>query len=286
MKLSGAQQSAMDAMRAADGGKIVASQGVKRTTVEALERLGLVLVTRTLGQRDVHHRDGRITHKTTVQWSAQLRPDLPTEDVLAELDEVADGVRPMQPHHREPLAAYVATSAPRVALPDAPAKLADYSPAAAYARHLRDHPVQLVGLYRMYRHLTGDRPQAVPEGPDIGDVTNFWVITEPGTPAQPGKELCRVTGETHNAACLAANSLLNRRGGYAARRLGDKELGLWRYDFRAGGRVLRLSAVGDGREEVTEVATGRTVVVRGSVTAAERDARAEVDSLTSALNQT
>ncbi|MEV6401178.1 hypothetical protein AB0M39_41465 [Streptomyces sp. NPDC051907] len=287
MKLTGAQQRAYDAMQAAPDGKISSGSagGHKRTTAEALARRGLADVTKKMAEKTVRHRNGTTSRRVVVEWTAQLRPPMPDSEEIAELDLIVERrEKTLRPSQREHAAAYVAVVGPSVALEGAPLKSPDYSPAAAYAEHLKADTNHLLTAYTLVRHLTGEvaLPYDDPRE-SIGEPTNFWTIAEPGTPEAPGKELGRVEGATQNAAAIAANSLLNRRGRYDMRRLGSKELGAWRKDFRAAGRVLRLADDGEGAFRVNDVDSGVLVIVGATAFEAERDAVAEVSSLTAAL---
>lgn len=286
MALTGAQQRAYGIMREAPGAKIEAgTKGVKRTTVEALERVGLVTVTRTVREREMKQRGSTPAHlKTVIHWTAQLRPIMPNSLQIEELDLIAESPQTsMLPSQHDQVAAYVALALAHVVLPGTDSGSPDYSPTAQYPVYLALGDHELLDLYLTVRQLTGERPQRPNPRTALGDVTDVWEITQGTGPGGPVIELGRVQESTQNAAAIAAISLLNRRDGFNLRRMGSRELGGWRKDFRAGGTVLRLAATGDGREQVTVVKTRAVLVTRPTVHEAERDARAAYESLSAAL---
>lgn len=287
MKLSGAQQRALDTMRKSPDGTVRAYAGVTRPTAEALERRGLVTVERRLAERQVRQRGGGVNRRTYVDWTARLKPVMPTEAQVAALDATVAAGPPvvLVPAQRHWAAAYAALTAPSIAFQGSPAADPSYDPAAVYVETLHKGDAYALAAFNAVRMMSG----AVPMPPDPtavnGPPTTVWTIREPGTPDRPGVERARVVGATRIYAAQAANSILNQRGGYDMRRLGANEIGPWLKDFRAGGTVLRLSAVDGGPPayQVAEVATGDVMVIRATPEEAERDARADVDSLTSAL---
>lgn len=290
MKLTPAQTRAGNALRASPSHKIKSgdgwSQGISRPTVEALARKGLAEVVCTSTRRTRRHRDGRTSDYFTITWTAELIPQQPGADELAELDLVIrnrEGI--LRPAQRGHAAAYVAHTAPAVALEGSPARARGYSVCRAYREALRWPVPRLLDQVMMLRHMSGQAP--LPPGipaQDTGERTEVWVLTAKTDGPRPGKELGRVRGSTQNAAAIAGNSLLNTRGGYQMRRLGSLELGHWREDFRARGIVLRLEAVpSEEGFRVSQVTDGQTLVARPTADEAKRDALADLTALYAAL---
>lgn len=282
MKLSPAQQRAYDALRASPDRKISSDDRRRfaRSTVESLARMGVVELTRTQTERPRRHRNGTTTTYATVTWTAELVPQMPDAEALEELDLIiANGEGILRRTQREQAAAYVAHTAPAVALEGSPARSASYSVCRAY-RDALDRPVTwLLDQVMTLRHMTGQKP--LPGGipaQNTGQLTDVWVLTAQADGPRPGKELGRVRASTQNAAALRGNALLNTRGGYQMRRLHSHEVGSWVEDFRAHGMVLRLEAAGrDFR--VSQVADGRPLVFRPTADEARRDALADLTAL-------
>lgn len=285
-KMSPAQQRAYEALSRAEDGTLRDGQGITRTTVEAMERRGIVTVERTMDTREVTYRGGAKGTRTIVRWVARLVLARPTAEQCDELDLIArTGEHTLWDSQRRQVAAYLALTAPKVALPGAPATRPEYDPHAAFASYLTEDNARLIAGWLMFRSLAGEAELPPDPSEKTGKPTDYWVITEPGTPSEPGEELGRVHGATQVDAAIAANALLGRRGGFDMRRLGERELGGWRKDFRTGRAVLRLSATGDGMEQVTLVATGEVMVIRHTPQEAEADARADVAALDAALTR-
>jgi hypothetical protein len=283
MKLTPPQQRAYNALRASPTGKISSDERwrrIVRTTMAALARMGLVELHLTTTERTRRHRSGRLSTYVTVTWTAELVPDLPDADAMAELDLVIDNREGMlRPAQREQAAAYVAHTAPVVALDGSPARSADYSVCGAYREALEWPVSRLLDQVMMLRHMTGQRP--LPGGlpaQNTGQPTDVWVLTANTGGPRPGQELGRVRASTQNAAALRGNSLLNTRGGYQMRRLDTHELGGWVEDFRAHGMVLRLEAAGDDYR-VVQVADGRALIYRRTPEEAKRDALGDLTAL-------
>lgn len=287
MKLSKPQTRAYDALRASPTGKITSTDKTRfaRVTVEALARRGLAEVEHTATERTRRHRDGTTTTRFTISWTAELVPQLPDADKLAELDLIIrnrEGI--LRPTQREHAAAYVAHTAPTVALEGSPARAEGYSVCRAYRDALTWPVARLLDQVMMLRHMTGQTPLPPGTIPEqvTGERTDVWVLTARTDGPRPGKELGRVRSSTQNGAALRGNSLLNTRGGYQMRRLGSPEVGGWQEDFRAHGMVLRLEATADGFR-VSQVADGHTLAIRPTVHEAKRDALADLTALYSAL---
>lgn len=286
MKLSGAQQRLHEALRAAPDGKYHAGSGghFKRTTAEALARRGLVWVERRISERTVRHRTGAAATVTTIDWTAHLRVVTPGQEELAELDLILERAeRTLRPEQREHAAAYIAAMRPILARENAPVRAPDYDETAEYARFLHMEPGMLLASYMAVRSSAVDLKLPASPHEGQGALTDTWVATEPGTPAEPGRELGRVRGATMLDARMAANSLLARRGGYSLRRLGTEEIGPWIKDFRVGEAVLRLASDTEHEFVVSQVATGRVLVIRANARDAEREARDRRTSLLSVL---
>lgn len=293
MKLSAAQERAYAAMRQAKDGKLYMGNGVTRTTVEAMERKGIVTLVKTLATRETRRRGGGVNRRTYVDWIAQLKPVPPTADEAQELDMIARSAqKTLLPSQRRQVAAYLALTAPKVARPGSPAAASEYNAHTAYAEYLGQDDMRLIATWALYRDQTGEKGFPAPQRPDLGPVTDVWTITEHnGT-----QELCRVTGATQVDAALAANALLNTRDGYDMRRLYAQQLDGWVKDFRAGGDLHRITRVVtacdaaecDGEESVhyecRHLPTGDLVAVRSSAEGAEADTRADIASLSAALN--
>lgn len=282
MKLSTAQTRAYEALRASPTGKISSGDGsrIARVTMEALTRKGLVEMERTATDHRRQHRDGRSSTYVTISWSAELIPEHPGADELAELDLIiANGEGILRPDRREHAAAYIARTAPLVAMEGSPAAAEAYSVCRAYREALEWPVARLLDQVMMLRHMTGQNP--LPGGipaQSTGERTDVWRLTAKTGGPRPGKELGRVRASTQNAAAIAGNSLLNARGGYQMARLGSLELGRWVEDFRARGIVLRLEATDDGYR-VSQVADDRTLVIRADAAQAKRDALADLTAL-------
>lgn len=285
MKLSTAQERAYAALKADPKGQLTSGCGgnFKRTTMEALARQRLVTLAKAIREKKVKHRSGHTSTVVVIDWTAQLNPAMPGTEEVAELDLIVErGEKNLLPKQRDQAASYVAVVGPRVALEGAPVKESGYSPAAAYVEHLAMDTNRLLAAYTIVRSMTGEvNITPVPEA-DTGAPTSIWKIMEPGTPKKPGREVCRVRGESQNAASYAANALLNQRGGYDMRRLGEKEVGCWVKDFRVRGTVLRMESPGDGTFRVREVSSGVLVSESDTAKAAEESAVAEAGSLLSA----
>jgi hypothetical protein len=283
MKLSKAQTRAYDALREAPDGKIHSggTHRVARTTAEALERRGLAEMTRTTTERIRRHRNGTTTRYVTVDWSAQLLPQMPDAEEMAELDLIiANQEGALRRSQREHAAAYVAHTAPAAALEGSPARSARYSVCKAYQEALAWPVERLLDQVMMLRHMTGQCPLPGGIPAPRGERTDVWRLTA----RSDGRELARVRASTQTGAALRGNGLLNTRGGYRMERLRAEEVGYWREDFRARGIVLRLEAVHpEGGFRVIQVADGRTLVVRPTADEAKRDALADLTVLTSAL---
>jgi hypothetical protein len=287
MKLTPPQQRAYNALLKDPDGKIASGEDhrVTRPTIEALARKGLVELERTHRERTRRHRNGTTSRYVTVAWIATLVPEHPSSEELEELDLViANGEGILRRTQREHAAAYVAHTAPTVALEGSPARSDTYSVCRAY-RDALERPVSwLLDQVAMLRHLTGQKPLpggAIP-GQANGERTDVWVLTAKTDGPRPGKELGRVRASTQNGAALLGNSLLNTRGGYQMRRLGSNEVGPWLEDFRASGMVLRMETVKHGFR-VSQVADDLTLVVRTTAKEAKRDALADLTALYSAL---
>lgn len=287
MRLSTAQTRAYGALRASPTGKISSGETrIARSTMEALTRRGLVELERTSTKHTRHHRTGRSSTYLTVTWIAELVPQLPGADALDELDLIIrnrEGI--LRPDQRRHAAAYVAHTAPTVALDGSPARSATYSVCRSYRDALTWPVERLLDQVMMLRHMTGQNP--LPPGipaQDTGERTDVWRLTAKTDGPRPGKELGRVRASTQNAAAILGNSLLNTRGGYQMERLGALEVGHWREDFRARGIVLRLEAVpSEEGFRVSQVADGLTLVVRPTADEAKHDALADLTALYSAL---
>lgn len=285
MKLTGAQIKARLILRRAPDHTITSAggTGVRRQTIEALARAGLVEVERTNVNREVRHRSGRTSIKASVAWKATLLPRLPSAEQMEELDLIIrNGEGILREDRRAHAAAYIARTTPDVALDGSPARSPQYNEATAYAECLKWPTAKLLDHVMMLRAMTGQTAQ-IPEQRTLSDRTDVWVLFSKNPDGTPGKELGRVRASTQNQAALVGNSLLNTRGGYSMRRLHTPELGRWVEDFRARGLVLRLEGTHDGYFRVVIVADGEVLVTRTTGAEAKRDALADLTSLYAAL---
>lgn len=286
MKLTGAQIRARLMLRRAPDGTLHSGEGkgVRRQTIEAMARAGLVKVERANVDREVRHRSGRTSVKTSVAWTARLQPELPTAEQLAELDLIiknAEGI--LRGDQREHAAAYVARVTPDVALDGSPARHPQYNEATAYRECLTWPDAKLLDTVMMLRHMTGQSTRPVPEQARLSDRTDVWVLFTKKPDGTPDRELGRIRASTQNSAALAGNALLNTRGGYSMRRLHTPEIGRWVEDFRARGLTLRLESTDTGFR-VFVLATGEDLIHRVTAAEAKRDALADLASLYAALS--
>lgn len=281
MKLTPPQTRAHRLLREDPNGKLASGEGhgIIRSTMAALARKGLIDLELIPRERTRRHRNGATSTYVTIAWIAELRPELPGEEALEELDLViANREGNLRRRQREQAAAYVAHTAPKVALKGSPARSATYSVCRAYRDALARPVPWLLDQVAMLRHMTGQTPLpgGIP-GPG-GEPTDVWALTAKTTGPRPGKELGRVRASTQTEAALLGNILLNTRGGYQMRRLTAEEAGAWLHDFRASGMVLRVEGVPHGYR-VSQVADDQTLVIRTTADEAKRDALTDLAAL-------
>ncbi|MFC4328287.1 hypothetical protein ACFPC0_10665 [Streptomyces andamanensis] len=285
MKLSKAQAETHAALLRAPGGAVTSGGGIQRRTIDALERMGLVEVTRQVWLKTRHHRDGTTSQREQVDWTARLTPRLPSPEQLEELDLIIanrEGI--LRPGQRRQAAAYIAHMMPLTALKGSPARKPGYRPADGYAEAMKWPVSKLLDTVMMLRHMTGQTDMPAQPVKPTGEMTDVWAITAKNDDGSAGKELGRVRGDSQVIAALAANGLLNVRGGYLMRRLGTLELDGWISDFRASGMVLRLAECADGTGfQVSLVSTGEILTVRTTPDEARRDALTDLTTLFATL---
>lgn len=288
MKLTGAQIKARLMLRRAPDGTLTSTDqtGIRRQTIEALARAGLVKLERANMNRQVRHRSGRTSVKGVVVWKATLQPELPTDDQMAELDLIIkNGEGILRDEQRQHAAAYVARVTPDVALDGSPARSPQYHEVTAYKECLEWPTAKLLDTVMMLRTMTGQSAQPIPEQRRLSDRTDVWVLFSKKDDGTPDRELGRVRASTQNTAALLGNSLLNTRGGYAMRRLHTQEIGRWVEDFRARGLVLRLERTDTGFR-VFVLASGENLIHRVTAAEAKRDALADLTTLYTATADT
>ncbi len=281
--LSRAQQTAYAAMlEAADGIlRSTASTGIRRTTVEAMQRKGLVQVTCTL------HTPAHGPRRTTrVRWEARLVPQMPTPEDLDELalcahEQDSTGLdATLRPSQHQQAAAYLALTAPQTALTGSPAAQPDYCPLTSYTRHLAMTDAELLRL--LHRHVQLTTGQGTATANPLGPASDQWLVTtEELIGGRTPTELARVRAPTENAAKMNANALLNRRGGYGLRRLRTGETDpAWVHDRRVGMVVLRVERTPEGTYRARYAPHGAILTVRPAAATAEAAAVAEIQAYT------
>lgn len=298
MRYSTAQSRAIDAMLQAPEGTIDHTNvvGVRRTTVEALARMGAAEVTSRRTTRQVNHRDRTTGQRTVVTWTARIIPVMPDGDQLAVLDaraaERETEAAPLPLPLRRQTAAYLSLTAAKEPLAGAPATQPDWDTTKACTDLLRRHTdAELLGMYRAVRHITGqariegartDAPPALGQG----EATDVWTITVPENeaPGEEAAELCRVKGKTYVDATMAARALLGGRA-FGMRRLRQSEVNGWEKDWPVHGDMLRLEREpGGARWQVRHVRTGDVMVVRPTPAEAMTDATLDMVSFQAALS--